>query len=80
MTRLVAIADLQRRLAVEQGCAFFDTLAAIGGPGTIELWSREDPPRAQRDHVHYTWSGYAVWGQALADALLAAYDRHARAR
>lgn len=80
MTRLVAIADLQRRLAAEQGCAFFDTLAAIGGPGTIELWSREDPPRAQRDHVHYTWSGYAVWGQALADALLAAYDRHARTR
>ncbi len=78
MTRLVAIAELQRRIAAEQGCAFFDTLSAIGGPGTLELWSHEDPPRAQRDHVHYTWSGYATWGQALADSLLAAHDRAAR--
>jgi lysophospholipase L1-like esterase len=78
MTRLVAVAELQRRVAAEQRCAFFDTLTAIGGPGTIELWSHEDPPRAQRDHVHYTWTGYAAWGQALSDALLAAYDRHAR--
>jgi lysophospholipase L1-like esterase len=78
MTRLVAVAELQRRLAAEQRCAFFDTLAAIGGPGTIELWSREDPPRAQRDHVHYTWIGYTAWGQAIADALLTAYDRRPR--
>jgi lysophospholipase L1-like esterase len=78
MTRLVAVAELQRRIAAEQRCAFFDTLTAIGGPGTLELWSHEDPPRAQRDHVHYTWGGYAVWGQALADALLSAHDRSAR--
>ena len=73
--RIVAIAELQRRVAQESRCAYFDTLTAIGGPGTIELWSREDPPRAQRDHVHYTWLGYQAWGQALADELLAAYAR-----
>jgi lysophospholipase L1-like esterase len=75
MTRIVAIAELQRRIAQEARCAYFDTLTAIGGPGTIELWGREDPPRAQRDHVHYTWLGYQAWGQALADELLAAYAR-----
>ena len=80
MTRIVAIAELQRRVAQESRCAYFDTLTAIGGPGTIELWSREDPPRAQRDHVHYTWLGYQAWGQALADELLAAYARARPAR
>jgi len=75
MVRIVAIAELQRRIAQEARCAYFDTLTAIGGAGTIELWSREDPPRAQRDHVHYTWLGYQSWGQALADELLAAYAR-----
>ncbi len=78
MTRIVAIAELQRRIAHDARCAYFDTLTAIGGPGTIELWSREDPPRAQRDHVHYTWIGYQAWGQALADELLAAYARAPR--
>jgi lysophospholipase L1-like esterase len=78
MTRIVAIAELQRRVAQESRCAFFDTLTAIGGPGTLELWSREEPPRAQRDHVHYTWAGYQTWGQALADELLAAYARARR--
>jgi lysophospholipase L1-like esterase len=78
MTRIVAIAELQRRVAQESRCAFFDTLTAIGGPGTIELWSREEPPRAQRDHVHYTWTGYQAWGQALADEIFAAYARSPR--
>lgn len=78
MARVLSIAEMQRRVARASGCAFFDTLAAIGGPGTVEDWSHEDPPRAQRDHVHYTWGGYTIWGQALADALLGAYDRFAR--
>ena len=77
MARLLTVAEHQRRVAAEVGCAFFDTLTAIGGPGTLEVWSQEDPPRAQRDHVHYTWSGYATWGQSVADALLAAFERHA---
>lgn len=75
MTRILAVSDVQRRVAREARCAFFDTLAAIGGPGTVEAWSHEDPPRAQRDHVHYTWGGYTAWGQALADALLGAFDK-----
>ena len=75
MTRILAVSDVQRRVAREARCAFFDTLAAIGGPGTVEAWSHEDPPRAQRDHVHYTWLGYAAWGQALSDALLGAFDK-----
>ncbi len=77
MTRILAIAQVQRRVAQRSGCAFFDTLEAIGGPGTIEAWSQEDPPRAQRDHVHYTWAGYTTWGQALSDALLVALDADA---
>lgn len=36
--------DTQRRIAVEQGCAFFDTVAAMGGAGSLRKWRERSPP------------------------------------
>ncbi len=56
------------------GCAVWSATTAMGGPGSMDAWSRESPPRAARDGVHLTARGYASLGNALADVLLRGLD------
>jgi lysophospholipase L1-like esterase len=65
----------QRRLARRRGCAFWDQRAAMGGARGIYNWVRADPPLARPDHVHLSVQGYRAIGDALADALLAAWHK-----
>lgn len=74
IARLRDVIAVQRRVAAAAGCAFFDQQAAIGGDGTAARWAEEDPPRVQRDRVHYTRESYAYLGQLFAKELLLAYD------
>jgi lysophospholipase L1-like esterase len=60
-----------RLAARDAGAAFWDTRAAMGGPGSIAAWRRRG--LAQRDLVHLTRPGYERLGDLLGDALLSAY-------
>jgi len=71
--RLEQIIAAERKIADAAGCAFYDQMAAMGGPGTIAAWADMEPPRAQRDRTHLTREGYAMLGNAFANDLLAAY-------
>ncbi|MDP9000468.1 MAG: GDSL-type esterase/lipase family protein [Myxococcota bacterium] len=73
--RIVEITEIQRRVAAAAGCAFYDQLEAMGGPGSISAWAIEAEPRAARDRVHLTRSGYAQLGTAFAGDVLQAYER-----
>jgi lysophospholipase L1-like esterase len=68
--RNLQINQVQRTVAAAAGCAFFDTLAAMGGPLSILEWAKRNPPLAGRDMVHLTREGYEVLGDAIADAIL----------
>jgi hypothetical protein len=68
-----AMTEMQRRVAIEGGCAFFDTLAFMGGPGSLTQWLAHQPPLARGDLMHLMPDGYAVYAEALHDALLAGY-------
>jgi lysophospholipase L1-like esterase len=72
--RVVEIVAAQRRVAQAAGCAFYDQLEAMGGPGTILAWASEPEPRAQRDRVHFTRTGYAQLGTSFETDLVRAYD------
>lgn len=63
----------QRRVAEAAGCAYYDRLTAMGGPGSIAAWAAEPEPRAQKDRIHLTREGYAQMGSAFAADLLRAY-------
>lgn len=52
--RLVAV---QRRVAREKGCAFFDTFAAMGGEGTMGRWYENEPRLVSGDFTHPTRAG-----------------------
>lgn len=67
-----AITEVQRKLASELNCAFFDVLKAMGGPMSIVRLTQHDPPLAQRDYVHLNQRGYELLGDALAESLLRA--------
>lgn len=65
---LIDIVEAQRRAAVAEGCAFWDTRAAMGGPGSIDAWVADG--LALRDHIHLNQKGYARLAELLEGALL----------
>jgi lysophospholipase L1-like esterase len=71
--KILEIIAAEKRVAEAAGCAFYDQLAAMGGEGTIALWSEESPPRAQKDRVHLTRDGYAQVGASFASDLMRGY-------
>ena len=64
------IADVQRAVAPQFGCAFWDWQAAMGGPGSMVGWYVQTPPLAASDLLHFTQPGY----ERTADMFLAALD------
>jgi lysophospholipase L1-like esterase len=67
---LPGLVERARAEAERAGCAFWDTLAAMGGPGSILTWAVARPPLAARDRVHLTRTGYERLADALADEVL----------
>jgi lysophospholipase L1-like esterase len=70
------IESVQRAAADHLGCSFFSTALAMGGQNSFTHWSQLSPPLAARDGIHLTAAGYKVVGEAMADMLLAEYDRY----
>ncbi len=65
--------DAQRRIAREEGCAFFDTFSAMGGEGSAGRWFRKEPRLVSGDLSHATISGQIVVGEMFYRALMQAY-------
>lgn len=71
--RTAMVVDVQRRVARDYGCGFFDLVAFGGGEHHMMEWAAADPPWAQQDHTHYTVRGYTRLGEVLANALVESY-------
>lgn len=65
------VIEVQRRIAKEKNCAFWDTRAAMGGEGAIGRWAKRG--LAGDDYVHPTPKGAAMLGGIFYDALIAGY-------
>lgn len=70
VTKLV---EAQRAVAEAEGCAFFDTYAAMGGEGSMGRWVRSNPALGSGDLSHLTHHGHKVVGGMLYRALVAGY-------
>lgn len=66
--RTLEVIAEQRRVAAEEGCAFFDVYTWMGGEGSMSRWV--DEGLAEADHVHFTPRGYARLGSELYDFLM----------
>jgi lysophospholipase L1-like esterase len=78
--RAALIRKVQRRVAIEAGCAYWDQYAAMGGRGAIRRFLRARPRWAYRDRVHLTARGYQALGRLLFQALKQAYAGYLAAR
>jgi len=70
--RLVPIYAAQRQAAQSEGCAFFDTIAAMGGDEAVAHFKSKR--LLGRDMAHLTPAGHVVVGGLISDWLLAAYE------
>jgi len=70
---LDGVIEIQRAVALENGCAFWDWRAAMGGPGSVRQWVQAG--LGQGDYTHLTGAGYRMTGSALFDELMAQYSR-----
>jgi lysophospholipase L1-like esterase len=66
--------EVQRAIAAEQGCAFWDARHVMGGDGGFARWLAQRPALAQSDLMHLSAPGHALVGDSLADAILVRYD------
>ena len=67
--RTAPVAQVQREVAPEFGCVFWDWQQATGGPGSMIIWRSYDPPLAAGDYIHFTPSGYVYSAERFIAAL-----------
>jgi hypothetical protein len=67
------VIDIQRQVALENGCAFWDWRSRMGGPGSVREWVQAG--LSQGDYVHFTGAGYRLVGDMLIEELLEQYNR-----
>jgi len=69
---LLEVLELERRIALAEGCAFFDMFAAMGGTGSLERFHARG--LVHDDLVHPRGKGLDLIGALLSSALLTAWS------
>ena len=70
------IVEMQRRVAAETNCAFFDLFAAMGGEGTMAKWHEGKNHLVGGDLTHPNGAGAEKIGELIYHALIDGYDRY----
>jgi len=63
MATIPQLVAIQRRVAKETGCGFFDTFDAMGGEGTMARWYNAQPRLVSADFIH----PYPAGGKLIAE-------------
>src|SRR5580658_7040197 len=74
---LQRLIEVQKKVAAETGCAFFNTFAAMGGAGTMGRWYHAQPRLVSADFMHPLPAGAAKVGELFEGALMQDYQGHA---
>jgi lysophospholipase L1-like esterase len=70
---LPRLVEIQREMAAEMGCAFFNTFQAMGGEGTMARWYDNQPRLVSADFTHPLPAGARKVGVLLDQALESGY-------
>jgi lysophospholipase L1-like esterase len=71
---LETLIEVQKKVAVETGCAFFNTFDAMGGAGTMGRWYHSQPRLVSADFMHPLPAGAAKVGALFEGALVEGYQ------
>ena len=77
---LAVVREAERKAAEQEGVAFWDWAARMGGPCSAHKLSQEDPRLVRGDHIHFTSDGGRMVADLLMSDLLAAYRDIGRGR
>jgi lysophospholipase L1-like esterase len=75
MATIPEIVGIQRQVAAETHCAFFDTYDAMGGDGTMGRWYAASPRLATADLLHPTPQGATIVASLFVEQLGLGYNR-----
>jgi lysophospholipase L1-like esterase len=75
MSTIPEIVAIQRQVAAEMHCAFFDTYDAMGGDGTMARWYAASPRLVTADLLHPTPQGASIVAGLFVEQLGLGYDR-----
>lgn len=70
---LPRLVEIQRQMALDMECAFFNTFQAMGGAGTMERWYDSQPRLVSADFTHPLPAGARKVGVLLDQALESGY-------
>jgi lysophospholipase L1-like esterase len=68
------VIDVQRKVAEEEGCGFWNLFGSMGGPGSLERWFKAN--LINPDLIHPRALGGDLLGELMSDALMNAYDEY----
>jgi lysophospholipase L1-like esterase len=75
MQTIPEIVAIQRQIAAETHCAFFDTYDAMGGNGTMARWFTANPRLVTADLLHPTPQGATLVANLFVEQLELGYNR-----
>jgi lysophospholipase L1-like esterase len=75
MGTIPEIVAIQRQVAAETHCAFFDAYDAMGGEGTMARWYTASPRLVTADLLHPTPQGATIVAGLFLQQLSLGYDR-----
>jgi lysophospholipase L1-like esterase len=78
MPSIPKIVEMQRRVALETNCAFFDTFTAMGGEGTMAKWAagKGKDHLVGGDLTHPTAEGAEIVGRLIFEAMKDSYLKY----
>jgi lysophospholipase L1-like esterase len=75
MSTIPEIVGIQRQVAAEQHCAFYDTYDAMGANGTMARWYAASPRLVTADLLHPTPQGATIVAGLFVEQFELRYDR-----
>jgi lysophospholipase L1-like esterase len=72
---LPRIVEIQAKVAMDMGCAFFNTFEAMGGAGTMAKWYTSQPRMVSSDFMHPLPGGAKIVGQLLSTAICDGFEK-----
>jgi lysophospholipase L1-like esterase len=76
MRAIPEIVEIQKRVARQMGCGFFNTYEAMGGLGTMARWYDGQPRMVAADLIHPSPQGARIVAESLTGQLLIGYERY----
>jgi hypothetical protein len=75
MPTIPRIVEIQKRVATDTGCAFFNTFEAMGGDGTMARWYQGERRLVSADLIHPIPAGGRIVANVFVRELMLGYNR-----